>query len=74
MQYSTKVRIGAVVGIMLIASVASLLALPFTSSNMQTVHQESIQKMESSEEKMLDFIAHEKSELESKIGGKIKIP
>lgn len=76
MDYSVKAKISAVIGVVLIVFVASLLALPFmnSDSNIQPSHQESIKKLESTEERMLDFIAQEKTEFESKIGGKIRLP
>lgn len=76
MQYTTKTKIAIIVGIGLIVFVASLLELPFMNSDsaMQKVSHESIKKLEEPEEKMHDFIVQEKTELESKIGGKIKFP
>jgi len=72
-KYSLKAKIGIIVGIGLIMFTVSLLALPFSESqnSIQKATQSSIQKVESSEEKMLDVIAQEKSELEWKIGGKL---
>jgi hypothetical protein len=76
MQPANKIRIALVVGIALIVSVASLVVLPFMNSPppMQKVSQETIKKLETSEEKILRFVSHEKTEFESKMGGKIKIP
>jgi hypothetical protein len=45
-----------------------------SDSGMQKVSHENIKKVDESEEKMLDLIAQEKAELESKIGGKINLP
>jgi hypothetical protein len=76
MQFVNKARIATVVGIGIIIFVASLLGLPFmnSDSSVQKASQENIKKVDESEEKMLDFIAHEKAELESKIHGKINLP
>lgn len=76
MQPANKTRIALVIGIVLIVSVASLVWLPFMNSQppVQKVSQETIKKLEASEEKILGFVSHEKTELESKMGGKIKIP
>lgn len=76
MQHADKVKIGVVVGMCLIALVASLVWLPFMNSDsaMQKASQHSMKKLEESEEKILGFTVHEKTELESKIGGKIKLP
>ncbi|MFN3654937.1 MAG: hypothetical protein ACK4TO_06375 [Candidatus Nitrosotenuis sp.] len=72
MQYSTKSKIATVIGIGIIISVASLFALPFmdTSSGVQKIPQESMQKVESAEQKLLNVIADEKSELSWKLNGK----
>ncbi len=74
MKYSRKAKIGVIVGIGLIVFTVSLLSLPFSDSQnvIQKTTQSSIQKVESSEEKMLDVIAQERAELEWKIGGKLQ--
>ncbi|WP_100182054.1 hypothetical protein [Candidatus Nitrosotenuis aquarius] len=74
MKYSLKTKIGILVGIGLIMFTVSLLALPFSDSEniVQEATQSSIQKVEISEAKMLDVIAQERSEIEWKIGGKLK--
>jgi len=76
MQHADKVKIGVVAGICLIILVASLVWLPFmnSGSTVQKVSHNSIKKLEESEKKILGFTVHEKTELESKIGGKIKLP
>ncbi|MBI5146540.1 MAG: hypothetical protein HZA84_04900 [Thaumarchaeota archaeon] len=76
MQPANKTRIALVVGISLIISVASMVGLPFTSSqsSVQKVSHETITKLEASEEKILGFAVQEKAELESKMGGKINLP
>lgn len=76
MKYSTKTKIGVVIGIGLIVFVVSLLNLPFmnSDSSVQKITQKNIDKIEESEEKMLDFITHEKSELAAKTNGKISFP
>ena len=70
-----KTKISIVIGISLIIAVASMLGIPFAEQG-KTIKktQETIKKYEESEEAMLSFIKQEKAELESKIGGKIKIP
>jgi len=75
-QYTNKVKITTVIGIGLIVFVASLVGLPFmdSESDVQKITNEPINKLEESEEKMLDVIMQEKSELESKIGGKFQLP
>jgi uncharacterized protein YpmB len=74
MEPANKTRIALIIGIFLIVSVASLVVLPFmnSSSPVQKVSQETIKKIESSEERILGFTAQEKTELESKIGGKLQ--
>jgi hypothetical protein len=70
-KYSLKAKIGIIVGIGLIVFTVSLLSLPFSDSNViQKTTQTSIDRVESSEAKMLDVIAQERAELEWKIGGK----
>ncbi|MBM2852194.1 MAG: hypothetical protein HW420_741, partial [Candidatus Nitrosotenuis sp.] len=63
-------------GIGLIISVASMVGLPFinSDSSVQKISHDNIKKLEESEEKILDFTVQEKTELESKMGGKIKFP
>ena len=73
MKYSLKAKIGIIIGIGLIMFTVSLLSLPFSDSNViQKTTQSSIDRVESSEAKMLDVIAQEKAELEWKIGGKLQ--
>ncbi|MBI5697952.1 MAG: hypothetical protein HZC29_05625 [Thaumarchaeota archaeon] len=74
MEYSKKAKITIILGIGLIAFVASLVSLPFLESGngVQQISQSSIKKVDDSEAKMLDVIAQEKAELEWKIGGKLK--
>jgi hypothetical protein len=74
MKYSRKAKLGAVIGIGLIMFTVSLLSLPFSDSQnvIQKATSTNIEKMESSEEKMLDVIAQERTELEWKIGGKLQ--
>jgi len=76
MQPANKTRIALMIGIGLIISVASLITLPFmnSQSSVEKVSHETLKKIESSEKKILGFAIQEKTELESKIGGKIKIP
>ena len=76
MQFVNKTRVAIVIGMSIIIFVASLVGLPFmnSDSSMQKVSHENIKKVDESEEKMLDLIAQEKAELESKIGGKINLP
>jgi hypothetical protein len=73
---SIKTKIAIVVGIGLIVFVASMLGLPFINSDLsvQKISHDNIKKLDESEKKILDFTAQEKTELESKISGKIKIP
>ncbi|MEM3007975.1 MAG: hypothetical protein QXW37_07860 [Candidatus Nitrosotenuis sp.] len=73
MQYSTKSKIATIIGIGIITAAASLFALPFinTSYGVQKIPQESMQKVEGAEQKLLNIIAHEKSELAWKINGKL---
>jgi hypothetical protein len=75
MKYTTKAKIGIIIGIGLIVFVASLLGLPFREfdSKMQKISYENA-KLEEAEEKMLDVIVQQKAEIESKIGGKINFP
>jgi hypothetical protein len=72
-KYTVKAKVGIVIGVGLIVFTVSLLSLPFSESDNVVQHatQSSIQKVESSEAKMLDLIQHEKSELEWKLGGKL---
>jgi hypothetical protein len=58
----------------LIVFTVSLLSLPFSDSQnvVQKATHTSIEKVESSEAKMLDVIAQERAELEWKIGGKLQ--
>jgi hypothetical protein len=74
MEYANKTRIAIVIGIALIIFVASLVELPFmnSGSGVKKISNENLKVVDESEKKMLDLIAHEKSELESKMGGKIK--
>lgn len=73
MKYSLKAKIGIIIGIGLIMFTVSLLSLPFSDSNViQKTTQSSIDRVESSEAKMLDVIAQERAELEWKIGGKLQ--
>ncbi len=76
MSFSRKTKLGIVIGISIIVSVASMMSLPFINSESSTKvnYQKSMNNFQESEEKLLDFIAQEKTELESKIGGKIKLP
>lgn len=76
MQHAAKTKVCVIVGICLIVLVASLVWLPFTNSDsaVQKASHDSIKKLEESEEKILGFTAHEKTELEYKMGGKIKPP
>ena len=73
MKYSLKAKLGIVAGIGLIVFVVSLLGLPFSESDnvVQKATQSSLSKVENSEQKMLDLIAQEKTELEIKLGGKL---
>ncbi len=63
-------------GISIILAVASMTSLPFINSESSTKanYQKSMKNFQESEEKLLEFIEQEKTELESKIGGKIKLP
>lgn len=72
MKHSTKAKLGIVVGIGLIVFVVSLLSLPFSESDnvIQKTTQDSIKKVDDSEERMLNLIAHERAELDWKISGK----
>lgn len=74
MEYSKKAKVTIILGIVLIAFVASLVSLPFLESGngVQKISESSIKKVEISEAKLLDVIAHEKAEIEWKMGGKIK--
>lgn len=76
MQSTNKTKIAIIVGIGLIISVASMVELPFinSDSSVQKISHDNIKKLEESEEKILDFTVQEKTELESKMGGKIKFP
>ncbi|MEW6043577.1 MAG: hypothetical protein AB1608_04895 [Thermoproteota archaeon] len=72
MQYSTKSKIAIIIGISIIAAVASMFALPFmdAGSGVQKIPHQSIQKVEGAEQKLLNVITHEKAELEWKMNGK----
>lgn len=74
MKYSLKAKIGIVIGMGLIVFTVSLLSLPFSDSQnvVQKATHTSIEKVESSEAKMLDVIAQERAELEWKIGGMLQ--
>lgn len=73
MKYSIKAKVGIIIGIGLIVFTVSLLGLPFSDSNVvQKATHTSISKVDDSEAKMLNVIAHEKAELEWKMGGKIQ--
>ncbi len=63
-------------GISIIVAVASMTSLPFIESESSTKakYQKSMKNFQDSEEKLLEFIEQEKTELASKIGGKIKFP
>lgn len=76
MQYSVKTKIGVVIGIGLIITVVSFLSLPFLNedSGIQKISEENIKKLDSAEDKLLGVIDQEKSEIEFKMGGKLKIP
>lgn len=69
MQSEHKTKIAIVLGMALIVFVASLMSLPFTKpdAGVQRIPENSIKKMEASEEKILKFMAHEKNELKSRI-------
>lgn len=73
MEYSKKAKVTIILGIVLIAFVASLVSLPFLESknSVQKVSESSMKKIESSEAKLLNVIAHEKAEIEWKMGGKL---
>lgn len=73
---SSKTKIGVIIGIGIIVSVASMMSFPMmdSESSAKTTYQKNIKQLQTSEEKMLNFIEQEKMELESKIGGKIKLP
>jgi len=75
-KYSIKTKVGVIIGIALIVAVASLLGLPYMNeeSAIQKASEKNIKKMESAEEKLLNVIEHEKSEIEHKIGGKLMMP
>lgn len=76
MRYTVKAKICTVIGISLIVFVASLVGLPFSESesNVKKISYENAKKLDDSEQRMLDVIAQEKAQLESKIGGKINFP
>ena len=69
---SKKSKIGIVIGISIILSVGLLMGLPFTNSqsNLQNLPHKDV-KLQESEQKMLEFIEQQKTELEYKIGGKL---
>jgi hypothetical protein len=69
MQYVTKSRICIIIGIGLIVFVASLVRLPFMSEGqgLQKAPEQSMGKLEKSEDRLLGFIAHEKDEMHSKM-------
>ena len=74
MNNSIKTKLAIMCGIGIIAFVVSLVGLPFfeADNTIQKATQSSIDKVESSEEKLLGVIAQEKTELEWKIGGKLQ--
>ena len=76
MQFSSKTKVGIIIGISIIVSLASMISIPLmeSESTAKVNYQKSMKKVQASEEKLLGFIAQEKTELESKIGGKIKLP
>ncbi len=76
MQPANKTRIAMVIGICLIVSVASMVGIPFmhSQSPVEKISHDTIKKLEASEKRILGFTSKEKTELESKIGGKIKYP
>ena len=76
MQPASKTKIAVIVGIGLIIFVASMMGLPFinSDSSIQKISYDNIKKLDESEEKILDFTVREKTELGSKLGGKIKFP
>lgn len=76
MEPSVKTKIAVMFGVVLIVSVASLLVLPFMNSDsaVEKISHDKFKKLEDSEERMFSSMVHEKKDLESKIGGKIKSP
>lgn len=76
MEYGNKAKITTVIGIGLIVFVASMVGLPFMNSDsaVQKISDANIKKLEGSEKKLLNVITQEKTELESKIGGKLNFP
>ena len=70
---SKKTMIGATIGIAVIVSVASLMALPFSEeeSGVQKIAEDKIKKYQESEDMMLKLIEKEKEELSYKLGGKL---
>ncbi|HSA97941.1 MAG TPA: hypothetical protein VLF17_02570 [Candidatus Nitrosotenuis sp.] len=67
-----KTKLALVVGICLIALVASMVTLPFRNADsaVQKISGGNIQKLEDSEKKLFRFMIHEKAEMESKMDGK----
>jgi len=74
MQSDIKTKIAIVLGVAIIAFVASLMSLPFTNSEVgvQQIPDDAIKKMEKSEERILKFMDHEKREMQVKAYGNIK--
>lgn len=70
MKYSLKAKLGIALGVGLIVFVVSLLGLPLSDSHnvVQKTTQNSLNRMDDSESKMLNVIAQEKAELAAKIG------
>ena len=61
-------KIGIIIGVILIFSTASLMALPFENAEKeQNPLNTALDKMKSSEKRVLDFIDQEKAELSSKM-------
>lgn len=76
MRPDVKTKIALVSGICLIVLVASMVTLPFRNADsaVQKASHDSIQKLENSEKRMLNFMTHEKSEIKSNMGGKTNFP
>ena len=64
-----KWKIGIFLGIALITITSSLITLPLLmdENNTNNSFQESFSKLKSSENKMLDFVQHEKNELATRM-------
>ena len=64
-----KWKIGIFLGIVLITITGSLITLPLLmdENNTNNSFQESFSKLKSSENKMLDFVQHEKNELATRM-------